>query len=109
MIQTANVKSAPTTEGTGMPRTVKGTRYGRRRVGSLNRSLITASCAAVKARRTPKLKRLARNRTGCASGAVPTRSPIEINAAATIDCGATTVRARSIPNLRGSWPCSPSE
>src|SRR5439155_7020202 len=106
---TANVSTAPTADGTGTPRTVKGTRYGRRRVGSLNLSLITASCAAVKASRTPKLNRLARNNTGWASGAVPTRSAIEINAADTIDCGATSVRARSIPNFRGSWPCSPSE
>ena len=109
MIQIVNVSSAPTIDGTGMRPTVNGTRYGRRRSGSVNRSLITASCVAVNASRTPKLNRLARKNTGCFSPAVPARMTIEIAAAAMIDCGDTSVRLLSQPNFRGSCPCSPSE
>ena len=43
--------------------TLNGARYGRGRSGSSIRSLITASCAAVNASRTPNEKRLARNAT----------------------------------------------
>src|SRR6266571_7106354 len=109
MTQIANVSSAPTNDGRGRRPTVSGTRYGRRRFGSLKRNLITASCVAVNASRTPKLNKLARKKTGCVSVDVTIRPAIAISAAATIDCGETSVRGLSQPNFRGNCPCSPSE
>src|ERR687887_332464 len=70
---------------------------------------MTASCAAVKAARTPKLKRLARKTTVSAKSEVRSRSVIEITPAATIASGGTSVRRLSRPKARGSCPCSPSE
>ena len=97
--------------GTSTPRifTLAGARYGRGSSGSLKRSLITASCAAVNAASTPKLNRLARKATSSCTKDVPISSAIEISAAATIACGETSVRRLSRPKSRGSWPCSPSE
>ena len=69
---------------------------------------MTASCAAVNASSTPKLKRLARNVTGRVSNAVPTSSAIEITAAAITDAGDVRPPVQP-PEARGSWPCSPSE
>src|SRR6476661_6579231 len=81
----AVVARAPRTDGSGTsaPRTriESGTRKGRSRPGLVNRSRTTASCAAVNARRTPKLKRLARKLTELVVKSVETRSTIEIAAA----------------------------
>jgi hypothetical protein len=56
-IQIANVAIDPKTASIGMSappmRTLHGARYGRGRSGSVIRSLITASCAAVNASSTP--------------------------------------------------------
>ena len=110
---TARVSTEPTTAGSGTStpckRTLKGARYGRASSGSVKRSLITASCAAVKAASTPKLNRLARKAISSVRTEVPRRSAIEISAAETIACGETSVRRLSRPKARGSWPCSPSE
>ena len=75
------------------------------------RSLITASCAAVNATRTPKLKRLARKATVRAWNAVAMQERrSRSRAAATIglrrDMRAAAEPART---PAGSWPCSPSE
>ena len=111
--KTLAVSSAPTSEGIGTrtprTRTLSPTRNGRRRSGCVRRSRTIASCAAVKASSTPKLKRLARNVTGFVRNAVPSSSAIAIPHAATTDCGETSVRRCRRPNARGSWPCSPSE
>src|SRR2546423_12211655 len=92
----AVVASAPTTVGTGTSaprtRTEKGTRYGRSIPGLLKRSLTTASCAAVNATRTPKLKRLARKPTGFVVNAVESRRTIEIVVAATTVSGEWRLR-----------------
>ena len=108
----AAVQSAPKTAGTGTtaPRngTPSGTRNGRLFSGFVIRSRITASCAAVKASSTPKLKRLARNGTSRVNDAPITRA-IAMLPAATIEAGATSVRRCSRPNTAGSCPCSPSE
>ena len=108
----AAVHRAPKTDGNGIatPRTrmPSGTRNGRRSSGFVMRRRITASCAAVNASSTPKLKRLARNVTERVND-VPTMSRIAIVPAATTDAGETSVRRLSRPKTAGSWPCSPSE
>ena len=85
-----------------------GTRNGRRKSGFVIRKRITASCAAVNASRTPKLKRLARNVTERVND-VPMSRAIAIAAAATTDAGATSVLRCRRPKIGGSCPCSPSE
>ena len=106
------MQSAPKTEGSGTTvpriRTPSGTRNGRRSSGFVARSRITASCAAVNASSTPKLKRLARKVTERVND-VPMRSAIAIDAAAITDARDTSVRRFRRPKTAGSWPCSPSE
>ena len=90
-------------------RTLAGARYGRGSSGSLKRSLITASWAAVNAPRTPKLKRLARKAMSSLMKDVPISNAVEMSAAETTASRETSVRLLSRPKARGSWPCSPSE
>src|SRR5262249_17832206 len=110
---TANVSTAPTTDGIGIeaPRiwTESGTRNGRRSSGCETRSQTTASCAAVKANSAPKEKRLARNATGDERNEVITTIAIETRGADRIDGGAAGVRRFRRPKAGGSCPCSPRE
>jgi len=113
MIQTVNVSTEPTTAGSGISapriRTSNGARYGRGRSGSRIRSLITASCAAVNASRTPNEKRLARNETSWRKNEVAITIADDTIATEMIASGETCARRLRRPNDLGSCPCSPSE
>jgi hypothetical protein len=63
----------------------------------------------VNARRTPKLKRLARKLTELVVKSVETRSTIEIVAADITASGEWRLRRLSRPKPRGSCPCCASE
>jgi hypothetical protein len=70
---------------------------------------MTASCAAVNASRTPKLKRLARTANGLSNAEVARMIATDRTTEASTASGDTSVRLCSRPNARGSCPCSPSE
>ena len=108
--------SAPRRRPTGPARraaigTFSGTRYGRGRSGAVKRSRITASCAAVNASRTPKLKRLARKSTVAAAARRRATSRTDRDQrrrrrspAARSACAGRAGRTRA-----AACPCSPSE
>ena len=90
--------------GTAVPRirTFQGTRKGRSSPGSVKRRRTTASWAAVNAIKTPKLYRLARNRTGPPATLAINSRRQEMAAALTIEAGEISVRRFSRPNALGS-------
>ena len=75
----------------------------------MKRRRITATCAAVNAIRTPKLYRLARNRTGSFAAFAIRRTPVETAAVERIAAGEMSVRPLRRPNARGSMSRLPSE
>ena len=82
------VSAAPTIPTNGIP----GARNGRGRFGSVGRSRTTASCAAVKASRTPKLKRLARITEARPAASLTMSRPQATVVVVRIDAGASSVR-----------------
>ena len=90
-------------------RTSGRARKGRGRSGSRRRSRITASCARVNARRTPKEYVLARSFASSPVAAATSTIPIATTVIAAMVSRETSVWRSSRPISRGSMPCVPIE